>query len=259
MNGNQPSCLSRSVGSLSGSDVLPLQPPPQFARTRTRTTNTPRARSKIFRGRRMELELELERGAALQPRLDSADADLKAAQTEFDSAVLAYSLGHTTEPDRGELAACIAKGDALVRIASEQKRRISSLASELTARRVAEAVADNEARIGLLANHAESLLSEFAIVVAAARNIEKRLFTALFDESSGLKKTFATEALNREASRVRYDLKNRAEEIAAEHKYVIDPRFATDGELNLERESFGLYARTSEEVNHAVVTGLYHG
>lgn len=183
---------------------------------------------------RAELSIAQDSATTLATKLEGARNELTAAQERFDSEMQSFALGHSSrEADRGELQAGVSKLDAFRRIHLDLQQSIVNLTSELADAELTEAIAAGKKSLGPLVTMAEAALSRFEQAAEMARTAENALFVALFDERSGLRQSFAIPELIQEARKQRYRLNNRAQTAANTFRYPLNPRFETDGEVNL--------------------------
>jgi hypothetical protein len=211
--------------------------------TRTKTEPEPQKPIRSAALVHTELAMAEESIAPLQDKFWAAQGDLTEAQRRYDAGVQAYALGQAhIEPDRGELQTAITKSDALRRVLQQQERTVTQLSSELTQVELSEAAAAGQSRLAPLTAAAEAKIAEFESALSVAKSAEAALFTLLFDERSGMKQTFPA-PVQASANQARHALRRRAEEIAQRYRFVLNPRFETDGEVNLGAEDGLTYWR----------------
>lgn len=186
-----------------------------------------------------ELAAAIASSEPLRRLAEESQIELTYAQRAFDDSIAAFALGNArAQPDRRALEAAASKHDALARIDGQQQPRIAALRSELAALELAEVVARGSERLPLLVQSAESKLIEFETSLERIKQIEKELFSVLFDEDSGLRQNLGTQELNREATRARGSIRSRLENVVIQYGYLrsLNPDFETDGEKNIGAE-----------------------
>jgi len=168
----------------------------------------------------------------LADKLAAAQVDLAAAERRYDHAMQNYALGATNEPDRSDCESLIRKTDALRRITQQQERAITQLTSSLASAELDEAIMAGKERLGPLTAAAEAKLAEFAAAASGAKEAEQALFILLFSEQEGLKQSFPA-ILQQDANRARHSIRSQVEDIARKFSFLLNPKFETDGEVNL--------------------------
>ena len=182
---------------------------------------------------RAELDTERERAARLGEKADEAGRQSLAAQAAYDTQIQASTLGKADEPDQAALEGCLSRAAALRRLSQETDARAVALAGELAPVELAEAIANGQEKLPALIAHSEARLQELERALIALGAAESALFSALYDESGGLKAPWPSDELRRKAVAARFAASKRAREIAQRHAYVIHPDFHTDGVMNL--------------------------
>jgi hypothetical protein len=183
---------------------------------------------------RVELKYATESDQRLALKVSVAHEELQTARQNYDAAIEGYARGAVRdEPPRGQVEALMSKFDSLTRIAREKLRETSELRNELAKLELAEAVAAGAERMPALRDDALAALIAFEAAIGTAREAETALFTALFNQDTGLKQRFASVELRREAARHRRQITESALKAAGRHRYAINPDFSTDGEKNL--------------------------
>jgi hypothetical protein len=180
-----------------------------------------------------ELDANKETADALATKIATAQADVESASRAYDADIKSYALDSGKQPDRKALDNAIATLDGLRRVAADNARAVASLESELRTVQLADAVTNEGEALDALIDQSEASLVAFMRAAAEAKQCEKQLFAVLFDERTGLKRSFATPELLARAKQARREIRTEAIETANHLGFKINPDFSTDGNANL--------------------------
>jgi hypothetical protein len=170
----------------------------------------------------------------LSAKIAAASSDLDEARTTYGEALRAYALDNKgKQPDYSPVQHAIDTLEGLRRMAADQRATVVRLEAELRTAQHSEAVTNESEALGVLIADSEAALVAFMRAAAEAKDAEVRLFALLFDERTGLKKSFSTSDATARSKQARREISTESIDTAKHLGFKINPDFATDGNANL--------------------------